>query len=274
MFGLLIRGALLQCLNAVSKKKPTLLLQREEDCLNMPHLQVPMVFQINNQALRVTVENQRHFSRWRGLANATKEPATIEWVRALPPDAVFYDIGANVGNYCILAQLLNPAMSVFAFEPEPSSFAALCRTIGLNKLNVKAYCFALSDKTGIDELHLTQIGVGYSDHQLSRTVNQSGQPFVPAFTVGVARFALDDLVTQNAFPGPTHVKIDVDGIESDVVRGMEALLASPRLQSIAIEISDKASFDICHGLLKRNGFVCGIDEFDPHCKMLFYNCKV
>lgn len=273
MFGLLVRRALLQFLDAVCKKKPTLLLQREEDCLNFPNLQVPMVFDLNNHALRVTVENQRHFSRWRGLANATKEPATIEWIRALPPDAVFYDIGANVGNYCILAQLLNPGMAVFAFEPEPSSFAALCRTIALNELNVRAYCFALSSKTGIGELHLTQIGVGHSDHQLSRRVNQAGQSFVPAFTVGVARFALDDLISLNGFPEPTHVKIDVDGIEPEVVRGMETLLASPRLQSIAIEISDKNSFDICHGMLRQSGFVCGIDDFDPGCKMLFYNRK-
>lgn len=90
-------------------------------------------------------------------------------------------------------------------------------------------------------------------------------------SVGVAKFSVDKLVAEHGLPQPTHIKIDVDGIESRIVAGMEKTLSSNKLVSIALEVSTKDSFDYCHEILTDRHFSCGYDRFDGRNRMLFYH---
>ncbi len=49
--------------------------------------------------------------------------------------------------------------------------------------------------------------------------------------------SLDDLVAQFGVPVPNHIKIDVDGIESEILAGAAATLKDPALRSILVELS-------------------------------------
>ena len=48
--------------------------------------------------------------------------------------------------------------------------------------------------------------------------------------------SLDDLTGKFDLPFPSHIKVDVDGIEDRIVAGAERTLEVPRLKSVLIEV--------------------------------------
>ncbi len=177
-------------------------------------------------------------TRWRVQTLYTKEPATIDWLRALPSGAVFVDVGANVGMYTVFAALVRQAR-VFAFEPESENFALLNANIALNGLagRALAFCAGLSDHAGIEKLYLSQAGAGGSCHSLGAEVGFDLAPRPAAFVQGAISFRLDDLVASGQLPTPEFVKIDVDGFEHKVVQGMAHTLSNGAVRSLIVELN-------------------------------------
>lgn len=177
-------------------------------------------------------------TRWRAETLYAKEPVTIEWLRALPKGAVLFDIGANVGMYSIFAALAREA-KVVAFEPESQNFAILNRNIALNRMDqrIQAYCIALSDRTGPDRLYLSEQHPGMSCHSLGAEVGHDLKPRPAAFVQGAFAVRLDDWIGAGALPVPGFVKIDVDGFEHRVLRGMAQTLRDSRVASLLIELN-------------------------------------
>lgn len=168
----------------------------------------------------------------------TKEPCTLEWLNALGPADVLADVGANVGMYSIWAAALRGAR-VYAFEPEAQNYALLNRNVALNGLQerVRAFCLALSDREGYDVLHLSSLVPGSSLHSYGAPVDFRLEPMRAEFTQGCVATTLDALIAAGALPAPTHLKIDVDGLEHKVVAGARATLADPRLRLVQVELN-------------------------------------
>lgn len=175
---------------------------------------------------------------WRVQTLFQKEPDTIAWINGFEPGSVLYDIGANVGMYTIYAAALR-GVRVLAFEPESQNFALLNKNIFSNRLDslVRAYPVALSDGMSFDQLYLSQFMIGDSCHNFGETVDFDGRPFTPGFTQGCFAVALDSLVESHGLPVPTHIKIDVDGIEHKVIAGARRTLIRPEVKSVLIEIN-------------------------------------
>lgn len=133
------------------------------------------------------------------------------------------DVGANVGNHSVF-YALTPAAKVYPFEPNPRARELLTTTVGMNDL---------------DEIDLTYVdrGLGAAPgemfvhtpvwHNLGRTwLSTTGE-----IKVSVSR--LDDL----AIDGPvSFVKIDVEGMELDVLAGGEALIEEHR-PGLGVEVN-------------------------------------
>src|SRR5712692_7002997 len=66
---------------------------------------------------------------WLGWYESEKQRAISKEVRS---NTVFYDIGANVGFYSLLASMLVGPGKVFSFEPMPRNFSYLKRHLDLN----------------------------------------------------------------------------------------------------------------------------------------------
>ena len=67
------------------------------------------------------------------LRSVAKEPWTVKWIETFLPGDVFYDVGANVGAYSLLAAKANDgAVPVVAFEPSAPTYHDLCVNIALN----------------------------------------------------------------------------------------------------------------------------------------------
>jgi FkbM family methyltransferase len=175
---------------------------------------------------------------WRARTLFTKEPETIQWIRSLSPEDVLYDVGANVGIYSIYAGFR--CARVFSFEPESGNFSVLNQNIRLNGLSdrITAYPLALSDRTQLDMLRLSDARPGAALHSFAADIDFRGQPFKPVFRQGALAVTLDSLIFDFGLQFPTHIKLDVDGLEAAIVRGGAKSLADLRLKSILIEINE------------------------------------
>ncbi|RKD12519.1 hypothetical protein BCY91_12280 [Pelobium manganitolerans] len=141
----------------------------------------------------------------------------------LRPEDAFYDIGANVGSYTLLASGV-VGCETLAFEPSQISYDVLKKNIALNQieLRVKAYNFALGAKTGF--LNFTEYE-GTSNRVVAANAD------IPFKKVEVKK--LDDF----AEASPRFLKIDVEGFETAVLDGASEMLKKENLKAIAIELN-------------------------------------
>ncbi|MGE3274309.1 MAG: FkbM family methyltransferase [Vicinamibacterales bacterium] len=199
--------------------------------------------------IRMRVTSKAERVRLRACA---KEPWTVAWIRQFRPDEVFYDIGANVGAYSLVAAA-NPAggARVVAFEPSYPNVNALCANVVLNDLasRITPLPVALADANAASVLNLIGLAPGGARHTLGAGAPGEAPTVYPQ---PVLTFRLDDLVEQAALPLPNHIKLDVDGGEFAVLGGAARVLASPGLRSVLIEISTELS-DAVTGALEGHG---------------------
>ena len=170
----------------------------------------------------------------------TKEPDMIRWIDGFKKDAVLWDIGANVGVFSLYAAA-RANCTVLSFEPSAANFYVLARNIQINHLNdrVTAYCVALSGTTELGVLNLASAAMGASLSQfgkvgeMSRYVSgDSGSA-----THGMMGFTIDDFIARFNPPFPTHIKMDVDGLELPILRGAAKTMRDPRMHAAMVELS-------------------------------------
>jgi FkbM family methyltransferase len=132
------------------------------------------------------------------------------FARHAKPGQTFYDVGANVGFYTLIAsRLLGPTGHVVAFEPSPRNLGFLQQHLSLNHIaNVKVLDIAVSDSEGV-----TKFSEG-EDPKLSRITAVGG--------VTVRTTALDCLMGE--LPLPDIIEMDIEGAEYSALRGGEQLL--------------------------------------------------
>ena len=170
-----------------------------------------------------------------------KEPGTCDWIKhELIPGEIFYDIGANIGVYTLLAATCTGENGkVFAFEPHCGSFSRLLENIQINNLeDIVTPCnFALHDQQGFFPFKYFSEEAASSQSQIAVASQESEYEFQSRVSELKYVTSIDTLVASKEFPPPHHIKIDVDGNELSILRGMSVLLKSPqRPKSIQVEI--------------------------------------
>lgn len=187
-----------------------------------------------------TATRERNWELWRAETYTTKEPDTIAWIDAFFRSGdVFYDVGANIGQYSLYAaKRLGSDCRVLAFEPEALNYAKLNRNIVVNGLSepITAYCLAVAGVTGFDTFYVKAFSPGASLHAFGQPIGQGDEAFEPRHRQGMLGVSLDDLVGRFALPFPNHIKIDVDGIEDQIIYGAERVLGDSRLKSALVEV--------------------------------------
>lgn len=159
----------------------------------------------------------------------------------------FVDVGANIGSYTLLASGVCKAKSV-SFEPVPSTFAYLQNNIEINNLHAKTELWNAAAGASEGKIKFTS-SLDTVNHALSN--NEKGAEYIevdvyPLFKVleGKKNIRL--------------IKIDVEGFETEVLNGMNAILKNEDLKAIIIE-------------LNGSGERYGYNEDDIHQKLLYYN---
>ena len=165
----------------------------------------------------------------------------------LTADDAFFDIGSNVGSYTMLASGVRGAKSI-ALEPVAATYDILSKNIKLNKL--ERLCAAINAGAGAtpSTMRFTS-DEDTTNHVLSANESMDNAVEVPVITV-------DSLLIHDH---PTLIKIDVEGYETEVLKGMANTLNSASLKAIIIELNgsgQRYGYDeeAIHQLLSSHGF--------------------
>jgi FkbM family methyltransferase len=165
----------------------------------------------------------------------------------------FVDIGANTGMMTLLgAGLVGPEGRVYSFEPNPGMFARVKSDVDLNEArHVSLHQVGLGDQPG--ELVLRVLA---SNDCLGTFALVDGKGDLPITAEHRVRVIRGDEVLAGAPATPMAIKIDVEGFECRVLRGLEQTLASRRpmvmTESLPWILARAGSsigelFDIMHG---------------------------
>lgn len=149
-------------------------------------------------------------------ADRTYEPALMSVLDQLQEGTVL-DIGANLGFLTVrAARRLGDRGHVLAFEPHPIRFEYLQRNLRLNGVqNVTAFQCALGDHIGEATLHDVDPRLGPRPIDATMTAVTGGATFQ------VAVRTVDEVLAKEERRGDVRlVKIDVEGYEPQVLRGM------------------------------------------------------
>lgn len=161
------------------------------------------------------VSAKKHVGLFRARTRAREYATALRLANLTGPCAVIYDIGANIGLYTI-AFAANKSRIVHSFEPSELALPYLRRNVSMNRLrNAHVHPVLLSDALGtrdfvLDHLTTAQSHVGDS--------SECG--------ISIDCIDLDSYVREHSLPAPDLVKIDVEGHDFSVLRGMAHVLCA------------------------------------------------
>jgi FkbM family methyltransferase len=164
------------------------------------------------------------------LTDGFYESEVLDALRAATSTGtVVWDIGANFGLHAMTLARLVPGATIVAFEPNPSEHARLLRHRAWNAPAALTSSVALSSSNGMLPLHLGP--AGNSGMTTLSPWSQGGY----SGTVLVATARGDDLVAAGVVPAPQVIKLDVEGHEAEVLRGLSAVLRRPECSLVVFE---------------------------------------
>lgn len=204
------------------------------------------------------------------LRACQKEPETVAWISSeVAQGDVFYDIGANIGSYSLIAAAhTSRRMKIYAFEPSFANFAQLNRNVLLNKCEgvIAPLPVALWREPGVRLFRHRTVDTGGALHSID---TGSDQGFRAVYTQPVLTFRLDDFMEQFFLEPPNHIKIDVDGEELEILHGAGAVLGHDGLRSMLVEVYEDNAMAIT-SLLEEHGLHLRSKHW--HAGMRAWNC--
>lgn len=204
---------------------------------------------------KLTFYTPNFLMRYRHKTFFSKEPETLQWIDQFKSNAVFLDVGANVGLYSIYAAKTKNT-TVYAFEPSFFNLEYLARNIFINGLSEKINIIplALNNTAGINPFHLTSTEWGGALSTFDQKFDDSGKEMHPEFVYKTTGIDLDTLSKLLQLEKADYVKIDVDGLEHIILSGAKNTLKNAR--EILVEINDNFSEqrEVSNKILVELGF--------------------
>lgn len=163
---------------------------------------------------------------------------TTALMDVLEPGMVFLDVGSHFGFYSLLASTaVGPTGQVHAFEPVPDTFAVLKENAD-RRPNIQCHNLAVYSEPKTLDFWVQDLW----NSSVNFVVNDACQLDDPHVRPGrlrrVEAIKLDDFANQHG--DVDVVKLDVEGVEGPVLRGMSQLLAR-RKPIISMEVGDRVN---------------------------------
>lgn len=181
---------------------------------------------------------------WLGTYELKKQELFKDKIK---PGNVVYDIGAHSGFYSLLAaELVGENGRVFSFEPNPQNIFYLRKNISLNGYkNIEVFETAVSEKPGISSFDA-------GENSFYSKLSHNG-------ALKVKTIALDDFKNEGKISAPDVVKIDVEGAELLVLKGMAKILKEFR-PLLFLSTHSREIYSLCLNFLKPLGYNSEIIE--------------
>jgi len=176
----------------------------------------------------------------------------------LKPGQVVIDIGANIGYYAFLeAKRVGESGRVYCLEPAPENFNLLQKNVVANQYNnMEVFNAAAGAETGTGTIYLSK---SHNQHALV-SENVSGS----AGSAPVMIYSLDDFLKGK--PDPDLIRMDVEGLELDILKGMKSMLAQKKPLKLFIEVHGfflKEKVREFFTILKVEGFKINVCAWEP-----------
>ena len=219
--------------------------QRTQQLRTMDYVETPIHLYVDSDQDRLV-----------RLHAVQKEPETVAWIRnTIRPGDVLYDIGANIGSYSLIAATFAQyKISVYAFEPSYANYMQLNRNIQANAFEgvITPLPVALWKDNGLRSFRYSTLDTGSAFHGVQ--TDNGDHRVSAAYVQPVLTYRLDDFVAQFGLKAPTHLKVDVDGEELEILRASVGCLTQPSLRTILVEVIEENIGPIVE-LLESFGFV-------------------
>jgi FkbM family methyltransferase len=173
--------------------------------------------------------------------------------KALVGDGVILDVGANIGLAAAWFAYYNPEKTIYCFEP----LSANASLIGMNCPSAKVNQVAVGAKRGHVKLNVDPQCV------MASRIPCRWETTKVEFDV----ISLDEFVEANSIEDVALLKIDVEGMEVDVLKGFQK--NSELTHLIAMETHGRSCHDDALGLLTQSGFAIDAEVFEDCTGLVF-----
>lgn len=152
---------------------------------------------------------------------------------SLTTEPVVLDVGSNIGYFALLAAQCDSVSDIIAVEPDPRNVKILERNIEINGYeNITVKRAACGAESGKSELILS------TRSNLNRMVDISTDQSTGRNTVPTEVITIDSLIQEYDLAGesPIVLRMDVEGYETEVIRGADAFIKSDQPILIFLEL--------------------------------------
>ena len=196
-------------------------------------------------------------SRYRADSFYQKEPETIAFLNTLTEESILWDVGANIGIYSVYAGKVTGAR-VYAFEPSMMNLELLFRNVQKNNLGnrISIIPLALSNKDSVLDLFMSKEDLHWAGahNSIGQNTSQDGQAMTDPKVSSQLSATGANLIAKFNVPAPTHIKIDVDGLESLVIEGLQSNIEKIDFILVEIDARNMAENSSISLLLKSRNF--------------------
>jgi FkbM family methyltransferase len=179
----------------------------------------------------------------------SKETETIPWLESMTEEDCLWDIGANIGVYSLYAAIMTGAR-VYGFEPYLANCMLCNEHAALNGVDARVRTFpvAVAGSSGLTGLKVSQYntpGVAGPHSQLKGSSAKLQQ--------GIMKLTLSQ-IKKLGVKSPTHIKLDVDGIEHEIIMAGLDLIAEAKSILFEFPRADKDKLEEIDTALRDRGF--------------------
>ncbi|QWD20097.1 FkbM family methyltransferase [Polynucleobacter paneuropaeus] len=149
---------------------------------------------------------------------------------------IILDVGSNIGRYTKKVLANNPTAIVYAFEPHPQTFQELSKNMAGIK-NVYTICSAVGSDDGVVSLYDYASSDGSSHASIYKGVIEDVH-HAPSIRHETALTKLDTFCRAKGINKIFLLKVDVEGNELEVLRGLQFYIANNLVQIIHFEFNE------------------------------------
>jgi FkbM family methyltransferase len=185
-----------------------------------------------NWAVRTMARIARFYDRaWEHPNFEIDENGEAALLQAVAGEGIrtVYDVGANVGDWSLEASRIFPSAQIHAFEPVPDTYKTLVAGVG-GEARIRHHPFGLSEADGTAQF--TYYG---AENSFLSTMAMNVHDHLPSTNISIHLRRGDAVMGELGTSAIDFLKIDVEGMEYEVLCGLREALVAHRIGLIQFE---------------------------------------